>query len=64
MLHNANTSDLDETDYRFVKQRTDVWFSMRKTAMVTGSTFNAAIGLGSLKKQLEHYNKMFNKDIP
>jgi hypothetical protein len=64
MLHNASTSDLDETDYRFVKQRTDVWFSIRKTAMVTGSTFNATIGLGSLKKQLEHYNKMFNKDIP
>jgi hypothetical protein len=62
---NASTSDLDETDYRFVKQRTDVWFSIRKTAMVTGSMLNVAIGLGSLMKQLEHYdNKMFNKDIP
>jgi hypothetical protein len=42
LLDNASTSDLDETDYRFVKQRTDVWFSIRKTAMVTGSTLNVA----------------------
>lgn len=33
--------------------------------MVTGRTLNTAIGLGSLKKQLEHYDSIiFNKDIP
>ena len=47
-----------------MKQRTGVWFSIRKTAMVTESTLNAAIDLGNWKKQLEQYNKMFIKDIP
>jgi hypothetical protein len=44
-------------DCRFVPQRTDEWFKLRKEAVVTGSTAQAALGLSSLKKQKEHYDK-------
>ena len=31
----------------------------RKTAKVTGSTLHKAVGLDTLKKQLEHYERIF-----
>jgi hypothetical protein len=55
----------DDTDYRFIKQKTDAWFEVRKQAVVTGSTLNAAIGLDSLKKQLEHFDMVaYGKEKP
>jgi hypothetical protein len=55
----------DDTDYRFIKQKTDAWFEVRKQAVVTGSTLNAAVGLESLKKQLEHFDMVaYGKEKP
>jgi hypothetical protein len=45
----------ENSDSRYVKQRTDRWHEIRKTAKVTGSTANAAVGLDTLKRQKEHF---------
>lgn len=47
-----------DIEYRFIKQRTDAWFAIRKDAIVTGSTLNAAVGLDSFKKQLQHFDNI------
>ena len=44
-----------------VKQRSEMWHQIRQTAKVTGSTANAALGLDSLKKQVEHFDHVINK---
>lgn len=46
-----------------IKQRSSMWFDERRNAKVTGSTMNKALGLGSLKDQREHFNKVVNKNI-
>ena len=43
---------------RFVKQRSEKWHKIRKKAMVTGSTCNKALGLGKLKEQQAHFDKI------
>lgn len=40
-----------EEDSTLIKQRSDIWFSKRKEAIVTGSTINTAIALDGLKRQ-------------
>ena len=46
---------------KFVKQRSETWHQIRQTAKVTGSTANAALGLDTLKKQVEHFDNVINK---
>ena len=41
---------------RFMKQRSNKWFEIRKTAKVTGSTIHSAIGLRGLKEQKKHFS--------
>jgi hypothetical protein len=52
-MENVNEREL----FSLMRQRTDSWFSIRKQALVTGSTINSAIGLNGLKAQEEHYYK-------
>jgi hypothetical protein len=49
----------DET--RYICQRTEKWFQIRKSAMVTGSTCNTAVGLGKLKDQQSHVDRVMGK---
>ena len=58
-LQDNNDSQLVLQYAQFVKQRTNVWFNLRKLAKVTGSTFNKALGLEGLKSQLEHFDRLF-----
>lgn len=46
----------DGTESRYVKQRTERWHDIRKTAKVIGSTAHAALGLDTLKRQKEHFD--------
>ena len=49
----------DETDNtRLIKQRTEKWHSIRKEALVSGSTIYQALGLDTLKRQKEHFDKV------
>lgn len=55
----------NESQFRFVKQRSQIWHSIRNTARVTGSTINDAICLGTLKRQREHFDEVvFKKPKP
>ena len=57
-----NTSDDKEVvESRFVKQRSDIWFSIREKAPVTGSTIHNAIGLRGRKEQANHIERAVNK---
>ena len=58
-LQDNNDSQMVLQYAQFVKQRTNVWFNLRKLAKVTGSTFNKALGLEGLKSQLEHFDRLF-----
>ena len=62
MTHQLNYHQLYQNyqtqDSRYVKQRTDQWFTFRSEALVTGSTCNNALGLGRLKQQQSHYDKV------
>ena len=42
-------------NFEYVKQRSDKWHAIRKTARVTGSTLHKAIGLDMLQRQKEHH---------
>jgi len=46
---------LQQKGPQYVKQRSSVWFAMRKEVRVTGSTIYAATGAGGLKAQREHF---------
>ena len=41
---------------RFIKQRSQSWFELRKQMKVTGSTMNKAVGIDGLKKQQEYFD--------
>ena len=58
------SSDTDEDVPAVVKQRSERWFQIRKTSLVTGSTIHKAIGLDSLKKQREHLEVESGKKEP
>ena len=60
LKENVNEREL----FSLVRQRTDSWFSIRKQALVTGSTINSAIGLNGLKAQKEHYSQVKEKPQP
>jgi len=42
----------------YIKQRTERWHHDRNKAKVTGSTLHQALGLSTLKKQQEHYDRV------
>ena len=44
-----------EENVQYIKQRSQEWFEVRKSARVTGSSVNKAIGLDTLAKQKEHH---------
>lgn len=55
-LNDIEGHEFSDNDSRLLKQRTEQWFCVRKKAVVTGSTLNAALGLETLKKQQEHFD--------
>lgn len=60
-----STGALTEIEPRYVKQRSDIWFEVRKRACVTGSTLHSAIGLRGLKEKQNHFIKFIeNVDSP
>ena len=48
---------------RFVKQRSEIWTALRKTAYVTGSSIYDAIGSRGLKKHREHFALVFQGKV-
>ncbi|XP_071137033.1 uncharacterized protein [Mytilus edulis] len=57
--------DIQNLNTSLIKQRSDEWHSIRKTAKVTGSTAHQALGLSGLKKLQEHFEYVFHqKDRP
>ena len=52
--------DEEQLKTSFIKQKSDVWFALRKTAKVTGSTCHAALGLSGLKTMKEHFERVVN----
>lgn len=60
ILSLLESSDTTETiEARFVKQRSEIWVALRKSAYVTGSTIYDAVGMRGLKKQKYHFAKVF-----
>ena len=53
-------SESEEIQPYFIKQRCERWLEIRKTARATGSTLHAALGLNSLKTQLQHFDYVIN----
>ena len=45
----------DETNYEYIKQRSEMWYSVRQKFHVTASTLYRAIGLDMLQQQKEHH---------
>ena len=45
----------DETNYEYIKQRSEMWYSVRQKFHVTASTLYRAIGLDMLQRQKEHH---------
>lgn len=60
-LYRLNES-YETSDSKYICQRTDKWFEMRQKAKVTGSTCNAAAGLGKLKEEQQQHINNVNKD--
>ena len=46
---------------QYMKQRSELWYSLCKECCVTGSTLHSAIGLRTLKEQKEHFKKFISK---
>ena len=46
------------TNARFIKQRSEEWFELRKRFKVTGSSLYGALGLDLLKNQQAHFDKV------
>lgn len=57
LLESSETTETIEA--RFVKQRSEIWVALRKSAYVTGSTIYDAVGMRGLKKQKDHFAKVF-----
>ncbi|KAH3882980.1 hypothetical protein DPMN_006927 [Dreissena polymorpha] len=56
--YNALVENFPTDDTCFVHHNTDRWFDIRKRAKVTGSTCIAVVGLGKLKQQRKHFDKV------
>ena len=60
-LRNHSLDVSDVRDPCFVKQRGEQWMQIRSQARATGSTLHNAIGLNTLKAQLEHFDNVMHK---
>ena len=47
-----------EGSSRFLKQKSNEWFSLRELARITGSTIHKAVGCDGLSKQKDHFEKV------
>ena len=64
ILRSPETLQLDDflKKYpQYMKQRSKLWYSLRKECCVTGSTLHSAIGQRTLKEQKEHFKKFICK---
>ena len=64
ILRSPETLQLDNFLLKYpeyMKQRSELWYSLRKECSVTGSTLHSAIGLRTLKEQKEHFKKFISK---
>ena len=64
ILRSPETLQLDDflKKYpQYMKQRSELWYSICKECCVTGSTLHSAIGLRTLKEQKEHFKKFIGK---
>ena len=62
---NSNYFDLDlRENSDIVKQRSDKWMELRKSAKVTGSTLYKALGLSSLSDLKQHHYQFVKKRSP
>ena len=55
MLRSEESPNIIES--RFLKQRTELWFTLREKALVTGSSIHSALGLRGRKEQIKHIEK-------
>ena len=53
-LENTQPEKAEENS-RYLQQRTDEWFKLRKTAKVTGSKLSTAIGIEGLGKEKDYF---------
>ena len=64
ILRSSETLQLDDflKKYpQYMKQMSELWYSLCKECCVTGSTLHSAIGLRTLKEQKEHFKKVISK---
>ena len=59
-----NDEEYLNTYPEFVKQRSTLWYSLRKESRLTGSSMYNAIGLRSLKEEQKHFDSfILRKDV-
>ncbi|CAG2209236.1 unnamed protein product [Mytilus edulis] len=65
-LRNLTDVSLEENEHdaTITKQRSDEWFRLREKSRLTGSTFYKGLGLGKLKDQQTHYDKVYRGKEP
>ena len=64
ILRTLETLQLDDFLLKhpvYMKQRSELWYSLCKECSVTGSTLHSAIGLHTLKEQKDHFKKFIWK---
>ena len=64
ILRSPETLQLDDFLLKYpqyIKQRSELWYSLCKEYSVTGSTLHSAIGLRTLKEQKEHFKQFISK---
>ena len=64
ILRHPKTLQLDDflKKYpQYMKQRSELWYSIHKECCVTGSTLHSALDLRTLKEQKEHFKKFILK---
>ena len=64
ILRSPETLQLDnflKKYLQYMKQRSELWYSLCKECCMTGSTLHSAIGLRTLKEQKEHFKKFISK---
>ena len=64
ILRGPETLQLDDflkKYLQYMKQRSELWYPLRKECCLTGSTLHSAIGLRTLKEQKEHFKKFISK---
>ena len=64
ILRSLETLQLDDfllKYLQYMKQRSELWYSLCKECSVTGSTLHSSIGLRTLKEQKEYFKKFISK---